>query len=196
MHNKILIPFVDNSKTSERPALKGVNYTSEYIYATEGNTIIRIPNKTEITGLYDLQGRILEERYPNIPDYVRSESPIKAAFGNVSEVLRAVTMLKPFNVVEMVLFSFDTDGCKITAEDLDFSAEGKVWLDAETPEPFKIAFNASHLIKILRAYEIRFGTKTPITFNMQAPSKALQIETPELFLATMPVMWANYDDQY
>lgn len=193
-HDKILTPFVDKSKTAERPALKGVNYTSEYVYATDGNTIIRMPNKTEFTGLYDLQGHILEERYPNIPDYVRNESPIKATFSNVSEVLRAVTMLKPFNVMETVLFSFDTDGCKITAEDMEFCAEGKVWLDAKTPEPFKIAFNASHLIKMLRAYEIWFGTKTLITFNMSEPSKALQIETPELFLATMPVMWANYDE--
>lgn len=194
MHNRILTNFVDKSKTAERPALKGINYTAEYIYATDGNTIIRMPNKTEFTGLYDLQGRILEEKYPNVPDYVRNESPIKATFSNVSEVLRAVTMLKPFNVMETVLFSFDTDGCKITAENMDFSAEAKVWLDAETTEPFKMAFNASHLIKMLRAYEIWFGTKTLITFNMSEPSKALQIETPELFLATMPVMWANYDE--
>jgi hypothetical protein len=46
MHNKILIPFMDKSKTAERPALKGVNYTSEYIYATDGNTIIRMPNNS------------------------------------------------------------------------------------------------------------------------------------------------------
>lgn len=197
LHDKNTLTLVKpfTSKDDLRPAMKCINYDSEYICCTNGGVLIRVPNNTGITGLYDLNGEAKDERFPDYRNAIRESSPIEYTFRDISELVKALSMLKPFHPLEMVAFQFGSHGCNLITENLDFSAEAKVCLGGEEVEPFK-TFNASDLIKVLKAYQTTHGTKTPVTFKMQAHNRALQIETPSLFLLVMPVMLAAHYDQY
>ena len=197
LHDKNTLALVKpfTSKDDLRPAMKCVNYDSEYICCTDGEALIRVPNDTGVTGLYDLNGNAKDERFPDFRNVIRLDSPIKYTFSDVPELIKVLTALKNFHTFEMVAFQFGSHGCNILAESDTFSGEGKACLGGTAVEPFTIGFKASNLIKALKAYQTTHGTKTHVTFNMQAPNRALQIETSSLFLLVMPMMLAAHYEQ-
>lgn len=157
-----------------------LSYNSNHLFVTHGST--------------QLICRLIDARFPDYKVVIPTDNPYKLVV-NKMDFQNALRRLSVFSnkSTNQVALSISGSELQLTAQDVDFSFEGKETMGCQYDgEDLQIAFNAKFLIEMLSAAEgdeVKIELSTPTKAGILKPVE--QNEGEELLMLVMPLMLNN-----
>lgn len=135
--------------------------------------------------------RLIDARFPDYKAVVPTDNPYKLIIsrGDFISALRRVSIFANKTTNQVVL-DINGNSVTISAQDIDFSYEGKETLTCQyTGEDMKIAFNAKLMVEMLGNMdgdEIQMDLSTPTRAGIVRPTE--KSENEDLLMLLMPLM--------
>lgn len=135
--------------------------------------------------------RLIDARFPDYKAVVPTDNPYKLTInrGDFISALRRVSIFANKTTNQVVL-DINGNSVTISAQDIDFSYEGKETLNCQyNGEDMKIAFNAKLMVEMLGNMEgddIEMDLSTPTRAGIVRPTEKLENE--DLLMLLMPLM--------
>ncbi len=157
-----------------------ISYNSNHLFVKHGAT--------------QLICRLIDARFPDYKVVIPTDNPYKLVV-NKMDFQNALRRLSVFSnkSTNQVALSISGSELQLTAQDVDFSFEGKETMGCQYDgEDLQIAFNAKFLIEMLSAAEgdeVKIELSTPTKAGILKPME--QNEGEELLMLVMPLMLNN-----
>lgn len=135
--------------------------------------------------------RLIDARFPDYKAVVPTDNPYKLIIGkgDFISALRRVSIFANKTTNQVVL-DINGNSVTISAQDIDFSYEGKETLTCQyTGEDMKIAFNAKLMVEMLGNMDgddIQMDLSTPTRAGIVRPTE--KTENEDLLMLLMPLM--------
>lgn len=138
-----------------------------------------------------LSCRLIDARFPDYKAVIPADNPYKLTInrGDFASALRRVSIFANKTTNQVVL-DINGNALQISAQDIDFSYEGKEMLSCQySGEDMKIAFNAKLMVEMignLDGNEIQLELSTPTRAGIFRPVD--RVENEDVLMLLMPLM--------
>ena len=152
-------------------------YNSSHLFVTGGH--------------FSLSCRLIDARFPDYKAVIPAENPYKLTI-NRSDFISALKRVSIFSnkTTNQVVLDINGNSVQISAQDIDFSYEGKEMLSCNyNGEDMKIAFNAKLMIELINnldGAEILLELSSPTRAGIFKPVD--QVENETMLTLLMPLM--------
>jgi len=143
------------------------------------------------SGRLSLSCRLIDARFPDYKAVIPTDNPYKLTI-NRNDFVSALRRVSIFanKTTNQVVLDINGNSVNLSAQDIDFSYEGKETLSCQyTGEDMKIAFNAKLMVELvgnIDGNEVNLELSTPTRAGIFRPVE--KVENEEVLMLLMPLM--------